>query len=730
MPNFKELRARVREAQRITAELEKVAQLDESLVKQARSNLSKAKESTVLQKLAQLPIENMRDATDSTLRIETLRKFGITSVASVYHSSESQLERISGISADSARELKYVADRMYEAIAESISYGVKIDDLSVSDLHLLENVQGLEGLRSKLRGNHSKLRPLADNLKKSIEQTKPLGSRVIWFLSGSEKRQRALDAISNIAFVLGEPTTGMLASLANDALNYAETKRPDPAVEDFKKRSSDYYSVLEDIGGIKPQLGQRHFNKELIDKIENEELDTSRINATLRKYQIFGSKFALTQSRVIIGDEMGLGKTMQAIGVLTQRLNTGASRFLIVCPASVLVNWQREIETRSQLKVIKIHGEEQKSGLAMWLEIGGAGLTTYDTLKTFDLTDDQIRQLEVDTIVVDEAHYVKNSEAGRTKTIVRWLDRTPRAIFLTGTPLENRVSEFISLASLLDREFAARMNNAALAAGVEVFRQHVAPMYLRRNTDEVLKELPELIKTDEYCSWNGANYESYCRAVANGNFMGMRMAGFEPLRPGVLPNKLERLLELTHEALEDGKKVVIFSYFRNVLTAVHEQLGELAIGPITGSVSPVQRQELVDRFTKSSTPLALVGQIQAAGTGLNIQAASVVILCEPQIKPSLEVQAIARAHRMGQVNVVHVHRLVIPESVDELMVGILNRKQEEFDAYARESALANSSKDAKDKDEESVARIVLLQEKQRLGLENKDNLNMNEPPQG
>ncbi len=730
MPNFKELRARVREAQRITAELEKVAQLDESLVKQAQSNLSKAKESAVLQKLAQLPIENMRDATDSTLRIETLRKFGITSVASVYHSSESQLERISGISADSARELKYVADRMYEAIAESISYGVKIDDLSVSDLHLLENVQGLEGLRSKLRGNHSKLRPLADNLKKSIEQTKPLGSRVIWFLSGSEKRQRALDAISNIAFVLGEPTTGMLASLANDALNYAETKRPDPAVEDFKKRSSDYYSVLEDIGGIKPQLGQRHFNKELIDKIENEELDTSRINATLRKYQIFGSKFALTQSRVIIGDEMGLGKTMQAIGVLTQRLNTGASRFLIVCPASVLVNWQREIETRSQLKVIKIHGEEQKSGLAMWVDIGGAGLTTYDTLKTFDLTDDQIRQLEVDTIVVDEAHYVKNSEAGRTKTIVRWLDRTPRAIFLTGTPLENRVSEFISLASLLDREFAARMNNAALAAGIEVFRQHVAPMYLRRNTDEVLKELPELIKTDEYCSWNGANYESYCRAVANGNFMGMRMAGFEPLRPGVLPNKLERLLELTHEALEDGKKVVIFSYFRNVLTAVHEQLGELAIGPITGSVSPVQRQELVDRFTKSSTPLALVGQIQAAGTGLNIQAASVVILCEPQIKPSLEVQAIARAHRMGQVNVVHVHRLVIPESVDELMVGILNRKQEEFDAYARESALANSSKDAKDKDEESVARIVLLQEKQRLGLDVKDNLNLDEPTQG
>jgi SNF2 family DNA or RNA helicase len=375
-----------------------------------------------------------------------------------------------------------------------------------------------------------------------------------------------------------------------------------------------------------------------------------------------------------------------------------------------------------------MHGDEQKSGFARWKESGGTGLTTYDTLKTFDLSDEEIKLLEVDTVIVDEAHYVKNAEAGRTKTIIKWLDRTPRVIFLTGTPLENRVSEFVSLASLLDREFAARMNHAALAAGTEVFRQHVAPMYLRRNTEEVLKELPELIKRDEYCSWNGANYENYCSAVAKGNFMGMRKAGFEPTRPGLIPDKLERLLEITQEAFDNGKKVVIFSYFRSVLNLVTEALGDRAIGPITGSVSPTQRQTLVDKFTEADTPLALIGQIQAAGTGLNIQAASVVILCEPQIKPSLEVQAIARAHRMGQVNVVQVHRLVIPESVDELMVEILNRKQAEFDAYAKESALADSVKSAKDKDEESVARVILLKEKSRLGLEEKDNLILDEEP--
>jgi len=128
----------------------------------------------------------------------------------------------------------------------------------------------------------------------------------------------------------------------------------------------------------------------------------------------------------------------------------------------------------------------------------------------------------------------------------------------------------------------------------------------------------------------------------------------------------------------------------------------------------------VDQFQSSPTPLALVGQIQAAGTGLNIQAASVVIICEPQIKPSLEVQAIARAHRMGQVRKVQVHRLILPESVDEQMLAMLARKQSEFDNYARDSDLANSVSDAKGISEESIAKVIVMDERKRLGIENKD----------
>ncbi len=199
--------------------------------------------------------------------------------------------------------------------------------------------------------------------------------------------------------------------------------------------------------------------------------------------------------------------------------------------------------------------------------------------------------------------------------------------------------------------------------------------------------------------------------------MGMRKAGMMPSSTSLMSNKLERLLEITTEAFESGKKVIIFSYFKDVLALVAENLGDKSLGPITGAVSPVQRQALVDKFTESEEPLALVGQIQAAGTGLNIQSASVVILCEPQIKPSLEVQAIARAHRMGQVNVVQVHRLLIPESIDELMVDMLKRKQAEFDDYVKESELANSSSDAKDRGEEAISKLLIDEERKRLKVD-------------
>src|SRR5690606_32767976 len=139
-------------------------------------------------------------------------------------------------------------------------------------------------------------------------------------------------------------------------------------------------------------------------------------------------------------------------------------------------------------------------------------------------------------------------------------------------------------------------------------------------------------------------------------------------------------------------------------------------GPLSGSVPPARRQELVDAFSAVDGHAVLLSQIQAGGTGLNMQAASVVVLCEPQVKPTLEHQAVARAHRMGQVRPVRVHRILAPGGVDERMVRMLESKTRLFDAYARRSAVAEATPDAVDVSDTELARRIVEEEQERLGV--------------
>ncbi len=178
--------------------------------------------------------------------------------------------------------------------------------------------------------------------------------------------------------------------------------------------------------------------------------------------------------------------------------------------------------------------------------------------------------------------------------------------------------------------------------------------------------------------------------------------------------KLGRLRELVAEAAGNGLKVVVFSYFREVLTAVHQVLGEEVFGPLSGDVPADRRQRIVDRFGAVPGHAVLLSQIQAGGVGLNMQAASVVILCEPQVKPTLEHQAVARAHRMGQVRPVQVHRLLAVDSVDQRLLDILADKNRLFDAYARRSEMADATPDAVDVADRDIARRIVEEEQLRL----------------
>jgi SNF2 family DNA or RNA helicase len=183
-------------------------------------------------------------------------------------------------------------------------------------------------------------------------------------------------------------------------------------------------------------------------------------------------------------------------------------------------------------------------------------------------------------------------------------------------------------------------------------------------------------------------------------------------------SKLARLTEIVEEAASNGRKVVIFSFFRDVLEIVAAALGDLVAGSITGSVAPGLRQQTVDEFTGRAGPAVLVNQIEAGGVGLNLQAASVVILTEPQWKPTTEDQAIARCHRMGQIRPVDVHRLLAEDSVDQRMLETLATKSLLFDAYVRRSELKESTPDAVDlSDQESTTEVANVAEAERRIIE-------------
>jgi len=327
-------------------------------------------------------------------------------------------------------------------------------------------------------------------------------------------------------------------------------------------------------------------------------------------------------------------------------------------------------------------------------------------------------------LVVDEAHYVKNSAAKRSQTIRALTERAGRVLFLTGTPMENRAEEFRVLIGYLQPQLAGQLGQGGQLLAPMAFRHQAAPAYLRRNTADVLTELPELIRIDEREEYGPAELAAYWKAVREGNFMAMRRAAYPRFgAPAGSVGKLPRLIEITEEATSNGLKVVVFSFFRDVLDVVRHALASslgataAVFGPLTGDVPASSRLNLVDQFTTARGPVVLVSQIEAGGVGLNMQAASVVILCEPQLKPSTEEQAIARCHRMGQVRGVRVHRLLSTEGVDPKLLDMLSRKRQEFDAYARHSAVAQSSPDAVDISEVELARRIVEEEQIRLAMQ-------------
>jgi superfamily II DNA or RNA helicase len=438
--------------------------------------------------------------------------------------------------------------------------------------------------------------------------------------------------------------------------------------------------------------------------------------ATLRPYQQRGLDWLqfLRSAGLggILADDMGLGKTVQALAHLSVEQASGrlTAPALVICPTSLVLNWQAEAARFAPgLRTLVLHGADRAGHFAT---IGGRDLvvTTYPLLTRDHAT---LAERDWHVVILDEAQTIKNPLATTSK-----LARTLRAgqrLCLSGTPLENHLGELWSLFDFLmpgflgDRQSFGRRYRGPIEKGEDSARQtslaqRVAPFLLRRTKSEVAADLPEKTEVTEPVAL-GASQQAIYEGIRMAMHKRVRQAIAERglARSGIIildallklrqaccdprllkletvkaakarSAKLERLMEMLPELVEEGRRVLVFSQFTSMLALIQMELTERGLPYVLLTGDTLDRKTPVRRFQAGEVPIFLIS-LKAGGVGLNLTAADTVIHYDPWWNPAVEAQATDRAHRIGQTKVVFVHRLIAIGTIEEKMEVLKARKQ-------------------------------------------------------
>ncbi len=439
------------------------------------------------------------------------------------------------------------------------------------------------------------------------------------------------------------------------------------------------------------------------------------LKATLRPYQDSGLSWLKfihdIASGGVLADDMGLGKTVQTIALLLAvKQEEKSIRALIVAPTSVVTNWERELARFApSLSVALWHGVSRKDQ-ADTLKDAEVVITSYALLRR---DEEILAKLDLNYAILDEAQHIKNPMSATAAAAKRL--RAKRRLALTGTPIENRLSEiwsifdFVSpgLLGPLDR-FESRFSRPIEAGDYKIaqrLRATIHPFILRRTKSEVAKDLPEKIETDQICDLTGDQRSIYTNVVreVRAQVLGevervglaksqiqilagltkLRQAACDPRLLG-LPRdftdedsgKLVALRELVQNAIEGGHKVLVFSQFVMMLKIIEKAMKEDGVPYEYLDGSTKDRAERVDRFQNDPTVPVFLISLKAGGTGLNLTAADTVIHFDPWWNPAVEQQATDRAHRIGQTKVVTAYRLVAAGTIEEKILLLKAKKRE------------------------------------------------------
>lgn len=678
---------------------------------------------------AETPIEELRELGASHVRWTALRGAGVKTLDDLRGRSERELDALPGVGEASAGRLLEAA-RLHEERLSNREPDLPDEQLvAPGAAPLVRRADDFLAAQRELGA------PMAELEREQLERVGRLQEvrRGAGYLrwAGTALVGKDQEPLISAANQLAEDAEVSLKSGAAARLRAARQTLAAPQLEDvaatpeLRKRwrtaRAELASVLDMVlapetpeGVVDSEAGAR-LPEEIVAAVGACALRTEGLALVLRRYQHFGARYVVVQERTILGDDMGLGKTIQALAAMVHLSHTeGARHMLVVAPATVVPNWLGEIARFSSLATHRVHGPDREEAAVRWLAEGGVAVSSYSTLRTMKLAERLGAQIDV--LIADEAHFLKNPEAARTQAVADLLPISRRVCLMTGTPLENSLDEFRQLLRHVRPDLPEAQERDPDVPEVDParFEEAVASTYLRRNQRDVLLELPDRIEKQEWVELDARDRSAYAEAVSAGNIMAMRRAATvgdwsrgDRGQPDAA--KLRRLVDIADEHFEAGRKLLVFSYFLDVLDALGKRLP--AIGTLHGGVSPDERAEIIDQFSAHEGPTVLLAQITAAGVGLNLQAASVVILAEPQWKPSIEDQAIARAHRMGQTEKVVVHRLLAADTVDERIVELLADKREVFERYARDSLVKEVAAEAT---EASLSKMVVETERARL----------------
>ena len=400
--------------------------------------------------------------------------------------------------------------------------------------------------------------------------------------------------------------------------------------------------------------------------------------------------------RFILADDMGLGKTTSTI---IAALETGSKKILIICPASLKINWQREIENYSDRPTFIAEGKKFSTDHDFVI-------VNYDILKNFhdpkDKENSLLEKSNFDLVILDEAHMISNAQAQRTKIINSYVKNIDKVWLLTGTPMTSRPMNYYNLLSIIESPVAQnwmayairycqgyqfnagkrKVWNVSGASNLEELRDRTSKQILRRLKEEVL-DLPDKIitpvylrlKSSEYENLMGEYYDWYDKNPEESSSLTVQFSKLMKVRKVIANEKTKQTIEFAENILEQGKKIIIFTNFTDSLQTIYNHFGKQAVY-LDGSCSNSVRQQAVDLFQNDEKIRVFVGNLKAAGVGLTLTSAEVVIMNDLSFVPAEHAQAEDRAYRYGQKSNVLVYYPLFENTIEGAIYDILNKKKE------------------------------------------------------